>query len=285
MCSFYLHLPLEDALPLLNRVQVWRNTWPIHHFLLQQEGSSHLGGVFGVVMLENSFWREGIICFRMSQYMLESMFPLNESQLLSTSSSHAAPDYDATTTMLDCRQGTTCWTSIYLRLNRPQDMIPVIHALGQVAFIKLFAGFLWASFRRGFFLGWWLCKQTCCSVCRMVWVLTSWHSTSATAKAMLAALMRLFFEASFCIWCTAQGLNIFDQPLRGLVPCRLSANQTTRPYFSHRNINNGSFRDPRWRGKWRAGPPTLKLCYRRLLMTSTGTCSGRVQLTSANSRM
>ncbi len=33
-------------------------------------------GVFGVVMLENSFWREGIIiCFRMSQYMLESMFP------------------------------------------------------------------------------------------------------------------------------------------------------------------------------------------------------------------
>ncbi len=38
--------------------------------------SCHLGGVFGVVMLENSFWREGIIfCFRMSQYMLESMFP------------------------------------------------------------------------------------------------------------------------------------------------------------------------------------------------------------------
>ncbi len=35
----------------------------------------------------------------------------------------------------------------------------------------------------------------------------------------------------------------------------------------------------------RAGPPTLKLCYRRLLMTSTGTCSGRVQLTSASSRM
>ncbi len=29
-----------------------------------------------VVMLENSFWREGIIfCFRMSPYMLESMFP------------------------------------------------------------------------------------------------------------------------------------------------------------------------------------------------------------------
>ncbi len=46
---------------------------------------------------------------------------LNEPQLPSTSSSHAAPDHDATTTMLDCRQGTvfvysspghrhTCWT-------------------------------------------------------------------------------------------------------------------------------------------------------------------------------
>ncbi len=34
---------------------------------------------------------------------------------------------------------------------------------------------------------------------------------------MLAALMRLFFEASFCIWRTAQGLNSFDRPLRGLL--------------------------------------------------------------------
>ncbi len=33
---------------------------------------------------------------------------------------------------------------------------------------------------------------------------------------MLAALMRLFFEASFCTWRTAQGLNFFDRPLRGL---------------------------------------------------------------------
>ncbi len=33
---------------------------------------------------------------------------------------------------------------------------------------------------------------------------------------MLAALMRLIFEASFYIWRTAQGLNFFDQPLRGL---------------------------------------------------------------------
>ncbi len=82
---------------------------------------------------------------------------LNEPQLPSTSSSHAAPDHDATTTMLDCRQGTiflalltrasphmldTIWAKkVYLRLIRPQDMVPVIHALGQVDFSKQFAGF------------------------------------------------------------------------------------------------------------------------------------------------
>ncbi len=36
---------------------------------------------------------------------------LNEPQLPSTSSSHAAPDHDATTTMLDCRQGKFSWYS------------------------------------------------------------------------------------------------------------------------------------------------------------------------------
>ncbi len=78
---------------------------------------------------------------------------LNEPQLPSTSSTHAAPDHDATTAMLDCRQGitflvlltrasphmlNTIWVKqVYLRLIRPQD----IHALGQVVFSKLFAGF------------------------------------------------------------------------------------------------------------------------------------------------
>ncbi len=66
--------------------------------------------------------------------------------------------------------------------------------------------------------------------------------------------------------------------------CRLLENQTMPPFSSHRIINKGSFKNRRWRGKWRAGPPTLKLRYRRLLMTSTETCSGRVHLTSANSR-
>ncbi len=59
---------------------------------------------------------------------------------------------------------------------------------------------------------------------------------------------------------------------------------TTPPSSSHRNTDKGSHRNPRWRGKWRVGPPTLKLCCSRLLMTSTGTCSGRAHLTSASSR-
>ncbi len=49
-------LTLEDAPHVLNRVQVWRHTWPLHHLHLQlhQQGSSHLDGVFGVVItLEN----------------------------------------------------------------------------------------------------------------------------------------------------------------------------------------------------------------------------------------
>ncbi len=150
-----LYLPLEDAPHVLNRVQVWRHTWPFLH--LQQQGSRHLGGAFGgAVMFENSFWREGIIfCFRMSHVGIH--VSLNEPQLPSTSSIHAAQDHDATTTMHDCRQGTiflvlltraspnmldNIWVKqVYLRLIRPQDMVPVIHALGQLVFSKLFAGF------------------------------------------------------------------------------------------------------------------------------------------------
>ncbi len=30
------------------------------------------------------------------------------------------------------------------------------------------------------------------------------------------------------------------------------------PFSSHRNINKGSHRNPRWRGKWRVGPPTFR---------------------------
>ncbi len=123
-----LHLPLEDAPHVLNRVQVWRRTWPLHHLHLHQQGSCHLGGVFRVIiMLENchsaQFLKGG------HHLLLQNVtvhvgihVSLNEPQLRSTSSTHAAPDHDATTTMLDCRQGTiflvlltraspTCWTA------------------------------------------------------------------------------------------------------------------------------------------------------------------------------
>ncbi len=88
--------------------------------------------------------------------------------------------------------------------------------LARLSSANCLQAFLCASLRRGFLLGRRPCKPTCCSVWRMVWALTSWPSTYAISKAMLAALMRLFFEASFCTWCTAQGLNCFDRPLRGL---------------------------------------------------------------------
>jgi len=45
-----LQLPPEDVPQVLNRVQVWRHTWPHHHIQLPQQGSFHLGGVFGVVI-------------------------------------------------------------------------------------------------------------------------------------------------------------------------------------------------------------------------------------------
>ncbi len=151
-----LHFPLEDAPDVLNMVQAWRHTWPLHHLQLHQQGSCYIGGVFGVVMMENRFWRGwGIIfCFRMSQYMLELMFPS-----VNRSSSVPAVVMQPQTMMLPppCltvgkiflviltrawpHMLNTIWTKqVYLRLIRPQDMVPVIHALGQVVFSK-FAGF------------------------------------------------------------------------------------------------------------------------------------------------
>ncbi len=107
-------------------------------------------------------------------------------------------------------------------------------------------------------------------------------------KANLRKVMPNFHQH---VSCPTRGPNTLDHcytPFKNptkLIHCRLLANRTTTPFSSHRNINKGSFRNPRGREKWRAGPPTLKLCYRRLLVMSTGTCSGRVHLTSANSRM
>ncbi len=110
--------------------------------------------VFEVVIFGSSFWREGIIfCFRMSQYMLKSMFPSMNHSSPVWAVVMQPPDHDATTTMLDCsiahQMLDTIWVKqVYLRLFRPRDMVPVIHALGQVVY-RLF---LWASFRRRFLL-------------------------------------------------------------------------------------------------------------------------------------
>ncbi len=109
-----LHLLLEDAPHVLKRVQVWRHTWPLHHLHLQlhQQGNCHLGGVFGVVILSENccsaqFLKGGhhVLLQNVSVHAGIHV-SLNEPQLPSTSSSHAAPDHDATTTMLDCRQDT-----------------------------------------------------------------------------------------------------------------------------------------------------------------------------------
>ena len=83
---------------------------------------------------------------------------LNELSHPSASSTHAAPDHDTPTTMLDCRQDTlvflfltwllphtldAIWTKqVGLGLIRPQDMAPVIHVHSLLVFSKLFAGFL-----------------------------------------------------------------------------------------------------------------------------------------------
>ncbi len=102
-------------------------------------------------------------------------------------------------------------------------------------------------------------------------------------KANLKKVMPNFHQH---ISCPTRGPNTLDHCYTQFKKAhyRLLANWTMPPFSSHRNINKGSFRNPWWREKL-AGPPTLKLCYRWLLMTSTGTCSGRVHLTSASSRM
>ncbi len=72
-------------------------------------------------------------------------------------------------------------------------------------------------------------------------------------KANLRKVMPNFHQH---ISCPTRGQNTLDHcytpslrmPTK-LVPCRLLENQTTLPFSSHRNINKGSFRNPRWRGK------------------------------------
>ncbi len=67
-----LHLPLDDAPHVLNRVQVWRHTSPSITFTFSSISAVCLGWLCWKTVSER---RAFIICFRMPQYMLESMFP------------------------------------------------------------------------------------------------------------------------------------------------------------------------------------------------------------------
>ncbi len=134
-----LHLLLEDAPHVLNRVQVILG----HSITFISKAV-----VILVVCLGWLCWKQ--ILKGGHNLLLQNVtvhvgihVSLNEPQLPRTSSSHPAPDHDATTTMPDCRQGTVFLVLLtsYVRLIRPQDMVTGIHTLGQVVFSKLFAGF------------------------------------------------------------------------------------------------------------------------------------------------
>ncbi len=127
--------------------------------------------------------------------------------------------------MLDCRQGTiflvlltraslhmldTIWVKqVYLRCIRPQDMVPVIHGSWpgclQQTVCRLFCEP--ASEEAPFWDGG--------HANRLVAVCGVW-SEHWEADLPLLQLMYLFFEAIFCTWHIAQGVNIFYRPLRGL---------------------------------------------------------------------
>ncbi len=70
-----LHLLLEDAPHVLNRVQVWRHTWPLHHLHLQQQSSCHLGGVFGKLCWKTVSEGRPSSSATECHSTLESMFP------------------------------------------------------------------------------------------------------------------------------------------------------------------------------------------------------------------
>ncbi len=158
---------------------------------------------------------------------------LNESQLPSTSSSHATQDHDATTTMLDCRQGTivlvlltrvsphmldTIWVKhVYLRLIRPKG-----HGSSNSC---SWPGCLQQTVCRFF------CEPASEEASfwddsyanRLVAVCGVWSEHWPADLPLLQPLKKCrqhscicFLEASFCTWRTAQGLNFFDRPLRGL---------------------------------------------------------------------
>ncbi len=158
---------------------------------------------------------------------------LNEPQLPSTSSTHAAPDHDATTTMLTVGKAQfflvlltrasphmldTIWVKqVFLRLIRPQDMVPVIHCSWpgclQQTVCRLFCEP--ASEEASF----WDDSHAN----RLVAVCGVWSEHWQADLPLLQPLKQCWQHSCVCFlkpasesWRTAQGLNFFDRPLRGL---------------------------------------------------------------------
>ncbi len=149
---------------------------------------------------------------------------LNELLLPSASSTHAAPNHDTPTAMLDCRQDTLVFVLLTWLSSQHLNQISLswFHQTNQSMSLvcSSSANCLWAflciTFRRGLLLGRQPCRPILCSVRRMVWALTGWPLTASTSAEMLAALIRLFPKHNLWIRCWARALNIFGRPWRGL---------------------------------------------------------------------
>ncbi len=91
-----LHLPLEDTPHVVNSIQVWRHTWPLHHLHLQQQGKlSSWWCVWDGCYVRKQFLKGGHkLLVQNVTVRVEIHVSLNEPQLPSTSSSHAAPDHE-----------------------------------------------------------------------------------------------------------------------------------------------------------------------------------------------
>ncbi len=133
-------------------------------------------------MLENSFWRVGIIfCFRMSQYMLESMFPsMNRSSpvpavVMQPQTMMLPPHLTVGKAQFSWYSSTghrhTCWTpsesnKFTLDSSNHRTWFQSFMLLARLSSVNCLHAILWASFRRAFLLGRRLCTPTCCSVWR-----------------------------------------------------------------------------------------------------------------------
>jgi len=107
-----LHLRLEDDPQVHERVQVWRHTVLGHSITftltLLSKAVVILAVCLGSLSCCSAQFLKGehhVLLQNVTVYVRIHV-SLNEVQLPSTSSTHAAPDHDATTTMLDCRQDT-----------------------------------------------------------------------------------------------------------------------------------------------------------------------------------